>query len=99
MNAQHSTENLTIHYKVKDYTTNGRVFRSAEDPNDVLILQDVTDGPAPGSAQRIRRPRCIRPASLARPTSASRPEQQKQTCSRGGPWRDRGVAPPCLRWR
>jgi hypothetical protein len=23
--------------------TNGRVFRSAEDPNDVLILQDVVD--------------------------------------------------------
>ena len=23
--------------------TNGRVFRSAEDPNDVVILQDVTD--------------------------------------------------------
>ena len=23
--------------------TNGRVFRSAEDPNDVLILQDVAD--------------------------------------------------------
>ena len=22
---------------------NGRVFRSAEDPNDVVILQDVTD--------------------------------------------------------
>ena len=23
--------------------TNGRVFRSAEDPNDVVILQDVAD--------------------------------------------------------
>jgi hypothetical protein len=23
--------------------TNGRVFRSAEDPNDVLVLQDCTD--------------------------------------------------------
>ena len=23
--------------------TNGRVFRSAEDPNDVVVLQDVTD--------------------------------------------------------
>ena len=61
MNAQHQTENLTIHHKVKDYAswrkgydgdekarhaagiTNGRVFRSAEDPNDVLILQDVAD--------------------------------------------------------
>ena len=61
MNAQHSTENLSIHHKVKDYAewrkaydaheksrvsagiTNGRVFRSAEDPNDVLILQDVAD--------------------------------------------------------
>ena len=25
--------------------TNGRVFRSAEDPNDVVILQDVADLP------------------------------------------------------
>jgi hypothetical protein len=56
-----TTENLTIHHKVKDYATwrtgydghersrlaagltNGRVFRSAEDPNDVVILQDVAD--------------------------------------------------------
>ncbi len=61
MNARHSTGNLTIHHKVKDYgtwrkgydeheksrlsagITNGRVFRSAEDPNDILILQDVVD--------------------------------------------------------
>jgi hypothetical protein len=61
MNAQHTTENLTIHHKVKDYATwrtgynaheksrlsagitNGRVFRSAEDPNDVVVLQDVAD--------------------------------------------------------
>jgi len=61
MNAQHATENLTIHHKVTDYTawrkgydaheqnrrsagiTNGRVFRSAEDPNDVVVLQDVSD--------------------------------------------------------
>jgi hypothetical protein len=60
-NAQHTTENLTIHHKVKDYTawragydgqeksrlsagiTNGRVFRRAEDPNDVVVLQDVAD--------------------------------------------------------
>jgi hypothetical protein len=57
----HTTENLTIHHKVKDYAawragydaheksrltagvTNGRVFRSAEDPNDVVVLQDVAD--------------------------------------------------------
>ena len=61
MNTQHTTENLTIHHKVKDYAawragydgheksrvtagiTNGRVFRSAEDPNDVVVLQDVAD--------------------------------------------------------
>ena len=61
MNAQHTTENLTIRHKVKDYatwragydgheksrlsagTTNGRVFRCAEDPNDVVVLQDVAD--------------------------------------------------------
>ena len=60
-NAQYTNENLTIHLKVKDYTTwrtgydereksrvaagitNGRVFRSANDPNDVVILQDVAD--------------------------------------------------------
>jgi hypothetical protein len=60
-NALHATENLTVHFKVKDYATwrtsydgrekgrlsagitNGRVFRSAEDPNDVVILQDVAD--------------------------------------------------------
>ena len=61
MNAQHPTEKLTIHHKVKDYAawrtgynaheksrlsagiTNGRVFRSPEDPNDVVVLQDVAD--------------------------------------------------------
>jgi predicted nucleic acid-binding protein len=61
MNAQHSTENLVIHHKVKDYATwrkgydeheksrlsagvtNGRVFRRAEDPNDIVILLDVAD--------------------------------------------------------
>jgi hypothetical protein len=61
ISSQHTTENLTIHHKVTDYTvwrkgydaheqnrrsagiTNGRVFRSAEDPNDVVVLQDVTD--------------------------------------------------------
>jgi hypothetical protein len=61
MSAQHTTENVTIHHKVKDYAawragydgheksrlsagiTNGRVFRSAEDPNDVVVLQDVAD--------------------------------------------------------
>jgi hypothetical protein len=60
-NAQHKTENLTIHIKVKDYSTwrsaydgrelgrvsagisNGRVFRGVEDPNDVVILQDVAN--------------------------------------------------------
>jgi hypothetical protein len=61
MNAQHTNENLTVHFKVKDFNawrtgynaqeknrasagiTNARVFRSADDPNDVLILQDVAD--------------------------------------------------------
>ena len=54
MSAQHSTENLTIHHKVKDYgswrkgydeheksrisagITNGKVFRSAENGNEIL---------------------------------------------------------------
>jgi hypothetical protein len=61
MNAQHTTENLTIHHKVKDYATwragydgheksrltagitNGRVFRRVDDPNDVVVVQDVAD--------------------------------------------------------
>ena len=60
-NVQHANENLTIHVKVKDYSTwrtsydeheksrlsagitNGRVFRNAQDQNDVVILQDVAD--------------------------------------------------------
>jgi hypothetical protein len=35
--------------------TNGRVFRNAEDQNDVVILQDVADveRPASGSARMI----------------------------------------------
>jgi hypothetical protein len=60
-NLQHTTENLTIHIKVKDYSawrqaydgreksrlaagiTNGRVFRNAQDQNDIVVLQDVVD--------------------------------------------------------
>jgi hypothetical protein len=60
-NTQHTNENLTVHFKVKDFNawrtgyngreksrvsagiTNGRVFRSADDPNDVVVLQDVAD--------------------------------------------------------
>ena len=56
-----TSENMTAHFKVKDYNawrasynghdkdrasagiTNSKVFRSADDPNDVLILQDVAD--------------------------------------------------------
>jgi hypothetical protein len=56
-----TNENLTIHFKVKDFNawrtsyeanstsrasagvTNGKVFRSADDPNEVVILQDVAD--------------------------------------------------------
>jgi hypothetical protein len=61
MNTQQRNENLTVHFKVKDYAawrtsydgreknrlaagiTNGRVFRRAEDPNDVVVVQDVAD--------------------------------------------------------
>jgi hypothetical protein len=61
MNTQQSTENLTIHLKVKDYAawrtsynaneksrgsagiSNARVFRSAEDQNDLVLLQDAAD--------------------------------------------------------
>ena len=60
-NTQHTNENLTLHFKVKDFKawrtgyngneksrlsagiTNGRVFHSADDPNEVVILQDVAD--------------------------------------------------------
>jgi hypothetical protein len=56
-----NNENLTLHFKVKDFKawqtsyngneknrvsagiTKSKVFRSADDPNDVLILQDVAD--------------------------------------------------------
>jgi hypothetical protein len=56
-----NSENLTVHFKVKDFSawrtsynghekdrvsagiTNSRVFRSPDDPNDVVILQDVAD--------------------------------------------------------
>ena len=60
-NAPNTTENVTIHLKVKDYTawrssygggeksrvsagiSNGKVFRSLENLNDVVIIQDVAD--------------------------------------------------------
>jgi hypothetical protein len=60
-NTQHTNDNLTVHFKVKDFNawlagyngreksrvsagiTNGRVFRSADDPNDVVVLRDVAD--------------------------------------------------------
>jgi hypothetical protein len=56
-----NNENLTIHFKVKDFNawqtsyngneknrtsagiTKSKVFRSTDDPNDVLLLQDVAD--------------------------------------------------------
>lgn len=56
-----NNENLTVHFKAKDFNTwhtsykgneknrvsagitKSKVFRSSDDPNDVLILQDVTD--------------------------------------------------------
>jgi hypothetical protein len=60
-NVTHANENLTLHFKVKDFNawrtgynsgekgrfsagiTNGRVFRNADDPNEVVVLQDVSD--------------------------------------------------------
>src|SRR5271155_2195029 len=60
-NTQHTNENLTTHFKVKDFSawrtgynenennrqsagiTNGRVFRNADDPNEVVVLSDVAD--------------------------------------------------------
>jgi hypothetical protein len=56
-----NNENLTLHFKVKDFNawqtsyngneknrasagiTKSKVFRSTDDPNDVLLLQDVAD--------------------------------------------------------
>lgn len=56
-----NNENMTLHFKVKDFNswhtsynghekdrttagiTNSRVFRSADDQNDVVILADVAD--------------------------------------------------------
>jgi hypothetical protein len=56
-----ANENLTLHFKVKDFNswrtsyngnekgrasagiTNGRVFRGADDQNEVIVLQDVAD--------------------------------------------------------
>jgi hypothetical protein len=56
-----TNENLTVHFKVKDFNawrtsynghekdrasagiTNGKVFRSADDSNDVVILADVAN--------------------------------------------------------
>jgi len=73
MNAQHSTENLVIHHKVKDYATwrkgydeheksrlaigvtNGRVFRRAEDPHDIVILLDAADAAKARAWPRGRR--------------------------------------------
>ena len=60
-NTHHTSENLTVHFKVKDFNawrtsyqgndkartsagiTNGRVFRNADDANEVVVLQDVAD--------------------------------------------------------
>ena len=56
-----TNKNLTVQFKVQDYSTwrtafdgrekgrvtagitNGKVYRSAEDPNDVIVLGDVAD--------------------------------------------------------
>jgi hypothetical protein len=56
-----NNENLTVHFKVKDFNawrtsysghekdrasagiTNGRVFRSPDNPNEVVILADAAD--------------------------------------------------------
>jgi hypothetical protein len=58
---ENANENLTLHFKVKDFNawrtsyngnekgrasagiTNGRVFRGADDQNEVIVLQDVAD--------------------------------------------------------
>jgi hypothetical protein len=56
-----NNENLTLHFKVKDFNawqtsyngneknrtsagiTNSKVFRGADNPNEVVLLQDVAD--------------------------------------------------------
>ncbi len=53
-NTQHTNENLAVHFKVKGCNghekdrasagiTNGRVFHGPDNPNDVVILQEVAD--------------------------------------------------------
>ena len=60
-NTQHTNENLTVHFKVKDFNawqtsyngnerdrtsagiTKSKVFRSTDNPNDVLLLQNAAD--------------------------------------------------------
>ena len=66
-----NNENLTVHFKVKDFNawqtsyngneknrtsagiTKSKVFRSADDPNDVLLLRTSPTyrRPVPGTAQ------------------------------------------------
>jgi len=61
MASLNTNENMTVHFKVKDYNawrtsynghekdrasagiTNGKVFRGADDSNDVLVIGDVAD--------------------------------------------------------
>ncbi len=96
-NTQNTNENLTVHFKVKDFDawrtsyqagdkgrasagiTNGRVFRSSDDPNEVVVLQDVSDVAKARTwlGQKIRRRRCKRAAYWDHPVSASRPRWQK----------------------
>jgi hypothetical protein len=42
-NAWHTSYNANEKNRVSAGITNGRVFRSADDQNDVVILQDVAD--------------------------------------------------------
>ena len=74
INTQQTNENLTLHFKVKDFKawrtgyngneksrlsagiTNGRVFHSADDPNDVVVLQDVSDVAKARTLVGLRRP-------------------------------------------
>ena len=90
-----NNENLTVHFKVKDFNawrtsynghekdrasagiTNGRVFRSPDDPNDVVILQDVAEKDCTGTvgnacvmSRRLHVPEEEAPAPPSPPTPA-----------------------------
>ena len=114
MNAQHSTENLVIHHKVKDYATwrkgydeheksrlsagvtNGRVFRRAEDPNDIVILLDVADAAKARAWLGADDLKTVmhKAGVVGAPSIRFATKSEKQAVCRDCSWRKRLVASP-----